>query len=52
MYNIDESWLPVSDYTRKVWVEKGGSTSVVDEVLKQKINLIVAVNNRVEVFLC
>ena len=52
MYNIDESWLPVSDYTRKVWVEKGGSTSVVDEVLKQKINLIVAVSNRGEVFLC
>ena len=51
IFNIDESWLSVSDFTRKVWREKGGSASLEDEVLKQKINLIVAVSNRGEVFL-
>ena len=51
VFNIDESWLAMSDFTRKQWIEKEGSTSVVDEVLKQKINIIVAVSNRGEVFL-
>ena len=30
IFNIDESWLPVSDYSGKVWVEKGGSSSLHD----------------------
>ena len=51
VFNVDESWLPVSDFTRRKWIEKEGSASVVDEVLKQKINIIVAVSNRGEVFL-
>ena len=52
IFNIDESWISNSDFTRKVWREKGGSPSLEDEVLKQKINIIVAVSNRGEVFLC
>ena len=34
VFNIDESWLPVSDYHSRLWVEKGGSSSLHDEVLK------------------
>ena len=51
VFNIDESTLSVSNFARKMWVEKKGSKSVVDEVLKQKINLIVAVSNRGEAYI-
>ena len=51
IYNIDESWLSVSDFDRCMWAQRGGPASLGDDVLKHKINIIVAVSNKGDVFL-
>ncbi len=49
--NIDESWLPVSDFNAYSWKPVGERNSHGDEILKQKINIIVATSTDGSVFL-
>jgi len=43
--NIDESWISVSDFGRQIWNMKGSDNNHHDNVLGNKVNLLVAVSS-------
>ena len=51
MINIDESWVPQTDFRRRCWNVRGGTNSMVDRVLGHKVNIIVAVSSEGPVWL-
>ena len=49
--NIDESWLPESDFIRRNWDKRGDSHSVPANALGRKVNMIAAVSSEGYVWL-
>ena len=49
--NIDESWVPVSDFRRRCWNRAGEDNSLSDRPLGHKVNIIVAVSSDGSVWL-
>ena len=49
--NVDESWLPESDFSRKNWDKRGDSHSIPANPLGRKINMIAAVSSEGYVWL-
>ena len=43
--NIDESWIPQTDFRRRCWGTIGQNNSMADRVLGHKVNMIVAVSS-------
>ena len=43
--NIDESWIPESDFRRRRWVAKGEDNSMTEGKMSHRINMIVAVSS-------
>ena len=43
--NVDESWIPVSDFNRQRWRRRGMKNTMADKVLSQKINIITAMSS-------
>ena len=49
--NVDESWLPESDFSRRNWDKRGDSHSIPANPLGRKINMIAAVSSEGYVWL-
>ena len=49
--NIDESWLPESDFSRRNWDKRGDSHSIPANPLGRKVNMIAAVSSEGYVWL-
>ena len=49
--NIDETWIPESDFRRRRWVAKGGDNSMAEGKMSHRINMIVAVSSEGHVWL-
>ena len=49
--NIDESWIPETDFRRRRWVAKGGDNSMPERALSHRVNMIVAVSTEGHVWL-
>ena len=49
--NIDESWIPCSDFRRSCWGPRGASNSMHDTALSSRVNVIVAVSSEGHVWL-
>ena len=43
--NIDETWVPCSDFRRRCWGSRGGNNSMHDTALSSRVNAIVAVSS-------
>ena len=43
--NIDETWVPCSDFRRRCWGAQGGTNSLHDTALSSRVNAIVAVSS-------
>ena len=50
MINLDESWLPVSDFNRRRWRRRGMKNTMADKALSQKINIIAAMSSEGDVW--
>lgn len=48
--NVDESWIPVSDFNRRRWRRRGLDNSAPDKTLSQKVNIITAMSSDGEVW--
>ena len=42
--NIDESWIPETDFRKRRWVKKGGDNSMPERAMGHRVNMIVAVS--------
>ena len=42
--NIDESWIPETDFRRRRWASKGGQNSMAEKTMGHRVNMIVAVS--------
>ena len=49
--NVDESWVPVTDFRRRCWNKAGEGNSMSDRPLGHKVNIIVAVSSEGQVWL-
>ena len=49
--NIDESWIPHTDFRRQRWGTRKENNSMADKVLGYKVNMIVAVSSEGRVWL-
>ena len=49
--NIDESWIPQTDFRSRRWGTRGQNNSMADKVLGHKVNMIVAVSSEGYVWL-
>jgi hypothetical protein len=49
--NIDETWVPQTDFRRRCWQTRNENSSLADRVLGHKVNLIVAVSSQGKVYL-
>ena len=49
--NIDESWIPQTDFRRSCWGVKRDNNSMADKVMGHKVNMIVAVSSEGKVWL-
>ena len=43
--NVDETWLPETDFRRFGWRKRGVNSSAPEQVMKYKINLITAISS-------
>ena len=48
--NVDESWIPSTDFRRKRWKRKGMLNTAPEKALSQKINIISAMSSDGEVW--
>ena len=51
MVNIDESWVPVSDFRRRCWNRSSANNSQAEQSMGHKVNLIYAVSSEGPVWL-
>ena len=51
MVNVDETWIPESDFRRRRWVAKGGDNSMAGRTIGHRVNMIVAVSSQGHVWL-
>ena len=51
VFNIDESWIPETDFRRRRWIAKGGDNSMPERPLTHRVNMIVAVSTEGHVWL-
>ena len=49
--NIDESWIPHTDFRRACWGAKRENNSMPDKVMGHKVNMIVAISSDGKVWL-
>ena len=49
--NIDESWIPETDFRRRRWAPKGGHNSMAEKTMGHRVNMIVAVSSEGYVWL-
>ena len=49
--NIDESWLPCSDFRRACWNTRDHTNSQPDQVMTQRVNMITAISSEGETWL-
>ena len=49
--NIDETWIPETDFRRRRWAAKGGYNSMSDGIMSHRVNMIVAVSSEGHVWL-
>ena len=49
--NVDESWLPETDFRRRRWATKGGHNSMAEKTMGHRVNMIVAVSSKGHVWL-
>ena len=49
--NIDESWIPQTDFRRRCWWTRRQNNSMADKGLGHKVNMIVAVSSEGKVWL-
>ena len=49
--NIDESWIPETDFRRRRWATKGGHNSMAEKTMGHRVNMIVAVSSKGHVWL-
>ena len=49
--NIDETWIPESDFRRRRWVKRNGNNSMKEGIMSQRVNIIVAVSSQGHVWL-
>ena len=49
--NIDESWIPHTDFLRKCWNTQVENNSMADKVMGFKVNMIAAVSSEGKVWL-
>ena len=49
--NIDETWVPCSDFRRRCWGERGSGNSMHDTALSSRVNCIVAVSSEGHVWM-
>ena len=50
IYNVDESWIDVSDNRRRRWSRRGVSNTKAEKVLNVKINIITAISTEGNVY--
>ena len=48
--NVDETWLPCSDFRNKKWQIKGLKNSVPEKVISYRVNMIAALDNEGKVY--
>ena len=49
--NIDETWIPATDYRKRCWSRKGTVTSMPERTLGSRVNMIAAVSSKGHVWL-
>ena len=49
--NIDETWIPRTDFRRMKWRKRGDTNSISQKYIGNRVNMIAAIDNHGEVFL-
>ena len=49
--NIDETWIPETDFRKRRWTAKGAENSMVEGVMRHRVNMIAAVSSKGHVWL-
>ena len=49
--NIDETWVPETDFRRRCWNARGGANSMAEQSMGHRVNMIAAVSSEGHVWL-
>ena len=51
MINIDETWLPCTDFRRTCWNTRDNTNSQSDRIISHRVNMIAAISSKGESWL-